>query len=250
MVVVVGCASHADVDGDRVASTTAEALVEKTELLSGDSTCPAGGVRVDSGADDDGDGDLDPEEVTQTKSVCKRAPGAPRVIFVSSKTYPAEIGGAAGADAECQSLADATPELQGKPFLALASDDDRATTESALAARGFVFDGSFVRPDGVLVSNDFDAMFRNGRHFFFADDAVLLAPIAVTERGEHVEGPVRTQLSPAGTAFVECPNVIGVLYGINKRDVGFAESVTNDWYDQPSHWIGCHEPGRIYCVEQ
>ena len=45
-------------------------IPEVSEVAAGDPTCPAGGVRVQLGADDNRDGDLDDDEVDSTSYVC------------------------------------------------------------------------------------------------------------------------------------------------------------------------------------
>ncbi len=45
-------------------------LTTQTELAAGSAACPAGGVRIDSGPDSDGNGALDAGEITQTSTVC------------------------------------------------------------------------------------------------------------------------------------------------------------------------------------
>ena len=55
----------------------ANSLVTQTALPAGDSFCPAGGVRLDSGLDTSGDGVLDAGEVSDTSYVCN--PGATSV---------------------------------------------------------------------------------------------------------------------------------------------------------------------------
>jgi alpha-tubulin suppressor-like RCC1 family protein len=50
-------------------------LVEVTDEPAG-AACPAGGLRVDSGLDDDGDGDLEATEIDSTEYICNGAGGA------------------------------------------------------------------------------------------------------------------------------------------------------------------------------
>ena len=51
-------------------------LIELTELLpSDDPVCPSGGIRVESGLDEDEDGVLSPEEVSQVQKLCNGMDG-------------------------------------------------------------------------------------------------------------------------------------------------------------------------------
>jgi len=46
------------------------AAILKTPLPVGDSHCPTGGVSIDAGIDSNGNGVLDPSEITSTQYVC------------------------------------------------------------------------------------------------------------------------------------------------------------------------------------
>ena len=50
--------------------------VATSTLPVGDEVCPYGGIQVDSGIDENGNGKLDSDEVDQTEAVCNGAPGA------------------------------------------------------------------------------------------------------------------------------------------------------------------------------
>lgn len=71
------CAGASGADGADGADGTdgADTLVQTSEEPAGDN-CADGGTRVDAGADDDGDGVLDPEEIDETTYVCQGADGA------------------------------------------------------------------------------------------------------------------------------------------------------------------------------
>jgi hypothetical protein len=57
--------------------TGPSSLIRHTPIPFGvDEACPAGGVRIESGFDDDGSGELEPDEVEQTSSVCSPSPCA------------------------------------------------------------------------------------------------------------------------------------------------------------------------------
>lgn len=63
--VAAGCGS-----GGGTAADQPLVIPEVSEVAAGDPTCPAGGVRVQLGADDNRDGDLDDDEVDSTSYVC------------------------------------------------------------------------------------------------------------------------------------------------------------------------------------
>lgn len=64
--------------------------------VTADSTCPAGGARVQTGPDKNGNGTLDADEVTQTQEICNGTPGT---------TGPTGPGGDAGVNALVNSTA-------------------------------------------------------------------------------------------------------------------------------------------------
>ncbi len=64
-----GAAGTDGADGDD-GSDGASSLTRQTDLAVGSASCPAGGVRIESGLDTDSDGVLEDDEVTETSSVC------------------------------------------------------------------------------------------------------------------------------------------------------------------------------------
>ena len=59
-------------------------------LEPGDEDCPFGGIRVESGIDENGNGVLDPEEVDTTEKVCNGAPGAGQNSLVTTTDLAAD----------------------------------------------------------------------------------------------------------------------------------------------------------------
>ncbi len=90
------------------------------------------------------------------------------IAFVSSTTYTvATLGGVAGADAKCQSLAAAAGIATGATYVAWVSDSHGSIASRLGAARGW------VRPDGKPFLDD------------YTTDTVFYPP-EVTEKGVHV----------------------------------------------------------------
>jgi photosystem II stability/assembly factor-like uncharacterized protein len=58
-------------------STGLNSLISTFSLAVGDANCATGGTRVNSGVDTNGNGVLDPSEITNTQDVCNGAQGAP-----------------------------------------------------------------------------------------------------------------------------------------------------------------------------
>jgi hypothetical protein len=82
------------------------ALLKLTAVAPGPHCC-AGGVRLETGLDLNGNGALDPSEVdaSQTQHVCNPVPDDRqcKYVFITTNTYDGNLGGTAGADAKCNS---------------------------------------------------------------------------------------------------------------------------------------------------
>ncbi|MBX3203478.1 MAG: DUF1554 domain-containing protein [Labilithrix sp.] len=209
-------------------------LITMSEEPSG-SNCPTGGKKIDVGVDANRNGVLDPSEIAQTAYVC----GVPvkRVIFISSVTYTGDLGGATGADARCQQLADAS-EYAGKTFKAWISD------ASSSPSTRFTKNGEFVRPDGTLVATSWADL----------TDGSIAVPINVNEHrtvvaAQWVFSGTKENGTVVDEANVTCNNWTtsvrdGALFG----HVGYS-GYTNSWSDLGGGNY-CDMPHRIYCVQQ
>ncbi|MEM7138747.1 MAG: hypothetical protein AAF500_19375 [Myxococcota bacterium] len=74
-----------------------------------------------------------------------------RRVFISSGTYDGNLGGIAGADEECQGLADASLRVSGT-FKAWIAEADRGTERFERS------DATYVRLDGAIVGHGFEAL--------------------------------------------------------------------------------------------
>jgi hypothetical protein len=88
-------------------------------------------------------------------------------VFVTSMTYDGDLGYPSGADAECQTLADAA--LLSGVFKAWLSDLNEGPADRFVQAVG-----PYLRVDGVGVADDWEDV----------TDGTLQAPIRVTETGD------------------------------------------------------------------
>lgn len=131
--------------------------------------CGVGADRVERGLDLDHNGVLDPSEVTYSDVTCKKRT-TPRRAFLSSVKYKGDLGGLAGADAKCQALADAVPELKNGVFLAWLS----TSTESPATRFNDDAPFGFVRVDGVKIADNLADLL----------DGYLHNPLNVTEQGD------------------------------------------------------------------
>ncbi len=75
-----------------------DALIKTTAEPAG-GNCPAGGTRIDSGTDDNGNGVLDPDEIDSTSYVCNGVDGQAQTTLVSVVAEPAGSNCPAGGQA-------------------------------------------------------------------------------------------------------------------------------------------------------
>lgn len=92
------------------------------------------------------------------------------LVFITSELYQGDLGGLAGGDAKCQSLAKKAGVVG--TFKAWLGVSDQLAT-----ARLYHSPGRYKRLDGVLVADNFDGL-RNG---------LIYAPVTVTETKQHVD---------------------------------------------------------------
>jgi hypothetical protein len=163
-------------------------------------------------------------------------------VFVSSQVYTGNLGGLAGADAECQRLA-TSAGLQGtfKAWLST-TDSSPATTFSKSDTHGY------AREDGTMIANNWVAL----------TTGVLAAPISITEHGQTILSAdvVWTGTSPAGTAHPMgipnadfCANWTTTSPDYNQAVIiGTPTSTGRQWTD----WrpVSCATTAHIYCFQQ
>ena len=196
--------------------------------------CLGGGKRIDVGSDKNRNGSLDPGEVSQTGYVCNAFTG--RIAFVSSVLYKGNFGGALGADAQCQALANAST-YAGRTFKSWMSD---ATTSPS--TRFKKTGEGWIRPDGKLVAATWADLV----------DGNIRAPINVTEQGATYSGTVYSGTKADGTymgnASWSCSSWTNDAAGALGH-VGHSNTTGVGWADLAgaNH---CSDLQPIYCFEQ
>ncbi len=163
-------------------------------------------------------------------------------VFVSSVGYTPNFGGVAGADGECQALADAAG-LPGK-YQAWLSDEVMAAKERVLPS-----DLKYVRPDGAPVAKNFEVFTMVGM------GKGLSASISVTETKVPLEPSVGCgTLDKVWTGT----NVLGESTGmacLNWTSEAPGDMATVGDLDEsgPGWTAGCGAPcvasARLYCLE-
>ena len=166
------------------------------------------------------------------------AAAGPRKVFATSTSFNGDLGGIAGANALCQSLADAAG--LGGQFLAWLSD-----TSSSPASR---FDrlGSFQLVDGTTVADDWADL----------TDGTIDHAISLDEYGNSVTGFAWTDTRTEGTlaqAAASCQNWTSSSPPVTPPippPLGYRGDVTST-----SEWTlsgglqGCDTTNRLYCFE-
>jgi len=161
------------------------------------------------------------------------AGSASQCVFVSSVKYTAsQVGGAAGAHAKCQALAEAA-NLTG-------TYDAWLSTTTSSPATTFVQPGTpYKRLDGVIVATSWADLI----------DGFLAAPIKVTEKGA-------TLASSDGASVWTATDGQGVYQGPGCEDfsaqafvgrVGSALASNSTWTSNGT--VPCLDSSRLYCVQ-
>ncbi|MFC1523352.1 hypothetical protein ACFL6N_01045 [Thermodesulfobacteriota bacterium] len=159
-----------------------------------------------------------------------------KVVFTTSQGYTGNMGGLAGADANCQTLADAA-ELEGT-FKAWMSDDalnanDRLTHST----------DPYVRTDGTQIAADWDDLI----------DGTLDVPLDYDENGTEIETPWpyvwtwTTSSGIGGTPGFNCNNWTS--------EDSFVKGEDGHLYETNYKWAiirnnGCDEGLKLYCFQQ
>jgi len=158
-----------------------------------------------------------------------------KVIFVTSKAYKGALGGLAGADEECNTLALAAGVANAGNFMAWLSTSD-ASPESRMTHSP----GRYVLLDGeTIIANSWDDL----------TDGTLGGGIDIDEAGDAAdEGDVWTGTTVAGLAAAEdCQGWTsdGLQHGGVHGSVGHSDTT---WSEKAV--IGCHYLAHLICVEQ
>jgi hypothetical protein len=168
---------------------------------------------------------------------CAGAAACERVVFVTSLAYTGDLGGIAGADAKCQSSADASTSsrIKGRTFVAWVS-----TPTNAVSARLTHGTMPYVRPDGEAIATEWNTLV----------DGALDNGIAVDELGDtHNTGNAWTGTNSSGAtsaqfACMSWTSFAGTYPG-ERGNVG----------GNGSGWSGsglgaCDSTHRLYCFER
>ncbi|MEO8185194.1 MAG: hypothetical protein ABI895_40830, partial [Deltaproteobacteria bacterium] len=156
------------------------------------------------------------------------------LIFVTSSTYPTNVGGLAALDAECNRLASAAGinSAAGNDFIAAVSDNSTSLRQRLAGARGW------VRRDGLPFGDSIAALFDQFQ--------VLYSPW-LTEHGALNSNPLMTGTDQAGASTPEnCNNWTSldasVLWRSGRPEGGPRSAIS--WGNLPCGM----ERASVYCM--
>ncbi len=160
-----------------------------------------------------------------------------RRVFVTSETYPGNLGGLDGADGRCQDLADQA--LLGGSFRAYIQNVEEAVDAHLTDHAGV----PYVRLDGLMVAESFTDLTDGG----------LAAPLSLDEQRMEHGGPAALAWTGLATMFPgDCQDwstVEGNCDGGSTCGSGGAVmSAGASWEFDGSH-ILCSTPLHLYCIE-
>ena len=171
---------------------------------------------------------------------CDESCARDRVVFATSMEFPpAQIGGLKGADSLCKQLAHKGDLQRWATFTAWLSD-----SQTDALARVFHGRGRYVRPDGMVVAQDFEALLAGP----------LLAPIAIDEYGAAALGGAWTGTRPDGTAVPaawHCGDWTSSEL-LELGHYGAVEALDGSWTYMPNpetNPTNCLTSFHLYCFE-
>lgn len=168
---------------------------------------------------------------------CKGAVDCPRFVFVTSGVFPGDLGGVAGADAQCRAAAASSklPQLSGRTFVAWLSTP---LTTGGGDVKGRLVNGTaaYRLVDGRQVAGSL-ADFLDGAH----DSAIEL-----DENGAPVNANVWTGTKNEGTATTS--TCIGFVSRLSVGTVGQSALGNGAWTNDKD--ISCTERAHLYCIEE
>ncbi|WP_028580903.1 hypothetical protein [Desulfogranum japonicum] len=158
--------------------------------------------------------------------------GAPsKFVFVSNATFAGNLGGLAGADTQCQALAEAA-RLPGTYKAWLSS------TSVSASSRFSHSDAPYILVDGTLIANNWNDLISGA----------LASPISLDENGTPLLRPVWTGTKYTGEIMegTQCASWIAGSY--LSAQIGITSETNNDWTEAGEE--DCELQCSLYCFEQ
>ena len=182
---------------------------------------------------------------TEDHDGCSSSCAIERLVFLRSTTVTGNLGGLAGADAKCQSLAeDAGLTNEGQTFRAWLSAGAKGPANDAdrFPATVTTAQGPFLLPD--------DAHTKIADNWADLTDGSLAHPIDIDEKGKPVEpSTVWTNTTPQGAPADkgDCSAWTESMVAI-KAGMGLSYSIDADWTDFDMT-NACPSASRFYCFQ-
>lgn len=195
------------------------------------------GLECLAGICTDPDGPTTSEETQGTETDGTDETGTepdPNVAFVTSQTWaPGDLGGLDGADQKCMDAA-AAGGHEGT-FVAWLSSGNGSAVERMQGAQGW------VRPDGLVIADDLDALVRSDFRY----------PFNLDETGARIPNPgeelIVTATDEQGEFAGSNCNGFGNPSSATLVMVGHADYGDRGWTQLDMR--SCDEPARLYCLQ-
>lgn len=214
VLVIAACSSYGD-------GTPAPAIPDRD----------SGAIDANAGAGADGAVATDAAADVARSPACDGGLACERIVFVSSSTGDGNQAGVAGADKECQELANAGSKTNGRSFRAWMSETGYSVT--ARFVHGTL---AYRRTDGVLVANDWEDLLSGS----------IRAPINADENGTPVGAATVWTGTRANGSLVGTPCTNWTSTSGSAR-AGSTTKVDSNWTDDTDQ--ACASAQRIYCIE-
>ncbi|MFY0536760.1 DUF4215 domain-containing protein [Nannocystis pusilla] len=168
----------------------------------------------------------------------------PRLVFVTSTTFPGNLGGLAGADMKCGTAGiTANPDLPAAAWRAWLSDD----TGSPSTRFDTAFTGWYQLVDGTPIAKGWSEL----------TDGNLLAAINLTENGSNPVDPLNawsnTSSAGAKVGAEHCQNWTSSIFNANiKGHLGATTATNADWThlnDALLNPTNCSNSFHLYCFQ-
>ncbi len=237
-----------DLDGDGFLGVGATcmggplALNPRTDCNDSNPLVFPGNTEACNGIDDDCDTVIDGTSTAAlcgARAYCSSECRTGRRVFITSTAHTGNLGGLAGADAVCQTRANAA-SLGGTWKAYMVTDRSNASTNLDRLSHASV---PYARLDGVVVANNWADL----------SDESIRVPITVSELGTNVNSNVWTGLSNVGGGTNQhCDNWsyagTNCLSGSACGSAGESGMTNNHW--DGYYVFSCGSGFRLYCIEQ
>jgi len=220
--------------GDESAGAGGVGLGDGGQASSAGSSSVAGGSGASSGSGGSGGASGSCAAATTDK-----------LVFISSAVYTGNLGGLAGADVKCQTLADAA-RLCGTFKAWLSDDTDNAADRLTHAT------GNYVLPDGQIVASGWAGLSAATHlHAINVTETKAPAPVGTVSCGGATQAPVWTGATFSGVAVANGSCANWGSSGTSSAGIfGNALATNGAWSGMCQLTTVCASTAALYCIQQ